>query len=155
MLSTGLIIITWEAIKNMKWLAQVQSHKCLKTNTWKFTRSISSTRKDHSVLLTNVKVSKDKYISKWVYWQNLIYVGWNNMKYCEQGQGWWSMEEKCSFMIPNSSPLFHGLVWLASSKLLENLIFSWGYTFSTGNKILCFEWTTNFEVKRCKMKDIF
>ena len=105
----------------MKWLAQEQSHKCLKTNTWKFIRSISSTRKDHSVLLTNVKVSKDKYISKWVYWQNLIYVEWNSMKYCEQGQGWWSVEEKCSFMIPDSSPLFHGLVLLASSKLLQKV----------------------------------
>lgn len=31
------------------------------------------------------------------------------------------MEEKCSFMIPDSSPLFHGLVLLASSKLLQKV----------------------------------
>ena len=47
-----------------------------------FTRSISSTRICEPVLMIDVKVSKDKPISRWVDWQNLIYVTWNRIKNC-------------------------------------------------------------------------
>ena len=39
-----------------------------------FTRSISSTRIGKPVLMMDVKVSKDKNISRWVDRENLIYV---------------------------------------------------------------------------------
>ena len=40
------------------------------------------------------KVSKDKNISRWVDWENLIYVRWNRIKNCTQSQRRWSIEEK-------------------------------------------------------------
>ena len=39
----------------------------------KFTRSIISTRLAQPVLIMDVKVSKDKHISRWVDWENLIF----------------------------------------------------------------------------------
>ena len=45
-----------------------------------FTRSISSTRVCEPVLMMDVKVSKDKHISRWVDRENLIYVRWNRIK---------------------------------------------------------------------------
>ena len=39
-----------------------------------FTRNISSTKIDKPVLMMDVKVSKDKHISRWVNRENLIYV---------------------------------------------------------------------------------
>ena len=47
-----------------------------------FTRSISSTRIGEPVLMMDVKVSKDKHISRWVDRENLIYVRWNRIKNC-------------------------------------------------------------------------
>ena len=59
-----------------------------------FTRSISSTRIGKPVLMMDVKVSKDKNISRWVDRENLIYVRWNRIK--NRAQRWrrWSIEEK-------------------------------------------------------------
>ena len=42
-----------------------------------FTRSISSIRTGKPVLVMCIK---DKRISRWVDWENLIYVGWNRIK---------------------------------------------------------------------------
>ena len=44
--------------------------------------------------MMDVKVSKDKNISRWVDRENLIYVRWNRMK--NRAQSWrrWSIEEK-------------------------------------------------------------
>ena len=47
----------------------------------KFTRSTSSTRPSMSVLIMDVKVSKDKHIGIWIDWKKLIYVRWNRIKY--------------------------------------------------------------------------
>ena len=59
-----------------------------------FTRSISSTRIGKPVLMMDVKVSKDKNISRWVDQENLIYVRWNRIK--NRAQRWrrWSIDEK-------------------------------------------------------------
>ena len=51
-----------------------------------FIRSISSTIIDYPVLMMDVKVSKDKCISRWDDRENLIYVLWNEIKNC--GQRW-------------------------------------------------------------------
>ena len=49
-----------------------------------FIRLISSTRIGKPVLIINVEVSKDKNISRWVDWENPIYVRWNRIKNCTQ-----------------------------------------------------------------------
>ena len=59
-----------------------------------FTRSISSTRIGNPVLMIDVKVSKDKYVSRWTDQENLIHVRWNRIKNCAQRQKRWSIEEK-------------------------------------------------------------
>ena len=51
-----------------------------KKNITEFTRSISSTRIDEPVLMMKVRVSKDKHISRWVDWENLICIRWNRIK---------------------------------------------------------------------------
>ena len=45
-----------------------------KKNLTEFTRLISSTRIGKPVLMMDIKVSKDKNISRWVDGENLIYV---------------------------------------------------------------------------------
>ena len=46
-----------------------------------FPRLISSTRIGKPVLMMDVEVfSKDKNISRWVDWENLIYVRWNRIR---------------------------------------------------------------------------
>ena len=59
-----------------------------------FTRLISSTRIGKPVLMMDIKVSKNKNISRWVDRENLIYVRWNRIK--NRAQSWrrWSIEEK-------------------------------------------------------------
>ena len=59
-----------------------------------FTRSISSTAIGKPVLMMDVKVSKDKHISRWVDRENLIYVRWNKFKSRAWRQWRWSIEEK-------------------------------------------------------------
>ena len=58
-----------------------------------FTRSISSTRIGKPVLMMDIKVSKDKSISKLLDQENLIYVRWNRIKNHAQRRRW-SIEEK-------------------------------------------------------------
>ena len=45
-----------------------------------FTRSISSTRIGKPVLTMDVKLFKKKHTSRWVDWENLIYVRWNRIR---------------------------------------------------------------------------
>ena len=59
-----------------------------------FTRSISSNRIGKLVLMMDAKVSKDKNMSRWVDWENLIYVGWNIIKNCAQSWRRRLIEEK-------------------------------------------------------------
>ena len=59
-----------------------------------FTRSVSSTRIGKSVLMMDVKVSKDKSISRWVDCENFIYVRWNWIKNRVKRQRKWLIEEK-------------------------------------------------------------
>ena len=59
-----------------------------------FTRSISSTIIGKPVLKMDVKVSKDQNISRWVDWENLIYVRQNRIKNHAQRRRRWSIEGK-------------------------------------------------------------
>ena len=34
----------------------------------------------------DIKVSKDKYINRWVDWEKLIYIRWNSIKNCEKNE---------------------------------------------------------------------
>ena len=99
-------ILVSEEINKSKWVALWESqsgsrqvnHLC--KVTWdrkiitEFTRSISSTRIGKPVLMMDVKVSKDKNISRWVDRENLIYGRWNRIKNRAQRWGGWSIEEK-------------------------------------------------------------
>ena len=69
-----------------------------------FTRSISSTRIVKSVLMMDVKVSKDKN-SRWVDRENLIYVTWNRIE--NRARRWrrWSIEEKRSKTVSEVKPV--------------------------------------------------
>ena len=58
------------------------------------TRSTSSTRIGKPVVMMDVKVSKDKRISRRVDGQNLIYVRWNRVKNRTQRQRRWLIEEE-------------------------------------------------------------
>ena len=44
-----------------------------------FTKSISYTRIAKPVLMMDIKVSKDKHITRWVDWEKFIYVRWNKI----------------------------------------------------------------------------
>ena len=80
----------FEITKNYK-----NFRKILKIIT-EFTRSISSTRIGKPVLMTDVKVSKDKHISRRVDRENFIYIRWNRIKSCAQRRRrwWWLIDEK-------------------------------------------------------------
>ena len=57
------------------------------------TKSMSSTR--IRVVMMHVKVSKDKHISRWVDWENLISVRWNSINKCAQSsEQWWVWKNK-------------------------------------------------------------
>ena len=59
-----------------------------------FTRSIISTRIGKPVLMMDVKVSKDKSISRWVDRGNVIYTRWNRIKNRAQRRRRWSIDKK-------------------------------------------------------------
>ena len=81
----------WNPSRKGNYLSKVVWNRNIITE---FTRSISSTSIGKSVLMIDVKVSKDKHISRWVDWENLIYVRWNRIKNCAQRWRKWSIEEK-------------------------------------------------------------
>ena len=69
-----------------------------KTILTKFTRSFSSTRIGKPVSIMDVEVSKDKHITNWVDWENLIYIRWNSTKNRLYRQRRWmigEIEVKC------------------------------------------------------------
>ena len=70
----------------------VRSFK-IKNIITEFTRSISSPRIAKSVPMMDIKVSKDKYISRWVDGENLIYLRWNGIRNCASRRRW-SIKEK-------------------------------------------------------------
>ena len=70
-------ITAWNPSRKVNHLSKVIWDRKIIT---KFSRSISSTRIGKPVLMIGVKVSKDKHISRWVDWENLIYVRWNGIK---------------------------------------------------------------------------
>ena len=61
----------WDPSRKVNHLSKVIWDRKIITE---FTRSISSTRIGKLVLMMDVKVSKDKTISRWVDRENLIYV---------------------------------------------------------------------------------
>ena len=84
-------ITVWDPIRKVNHLKKVIWDRKIITD---FTSLISSSRIGKQVLMMDVKVSKDKKISRWVDWENLIYVRWNRIK--NRAQSWrrWSIEEK-------------------------------------------------------------
>ena len=84
-------IIVWHPSRKVNHLNKVIWDRKIITE---FTRSISSTRIGKPVLMMDIKVSKDKNISRWVDRENLIYVRWNRIK--NRAPSWrrWSVEEK-------------------------------------------------------------
>ena len=89
--SRTVIITVWDLSRKVNHLSKIVWDRKIIT---KFTRSISSTRIGKPVLMMDVKVSKDKNISRWVDRENLIYVRWNRIKNRAQRQRRWSIEEK-------------------------------------------------------------
>ena len=87
----GLWESVWDPSRKVNHLSKVIWDTKIITE---FTRSISSTRIGKPVLMMDVKVSKDKNISRWVDRENLIYVRWNRIKNCAQRRRRWSIEEK-------------------------------------------------------------
>ena len=78
-----------------EWQSEIRVGKLsIWVRSFEFTRSISSTRIGKPVLMIDIKVSKDKNISRWVDRENLIYVRWNRIKNHAQRQRRWSIEEK-------------------------------------------------------------
>ena len=63
-------VIVRDLSKQVNYLIKVILRKLIT----KFTRSISSTRIGHPVLMMNAKASKDKHINIWVDQEKLIYV---------------------------------------------------------------------------------
>ena len=84
-------IRTWNVSRKAKHLSKVIWDRSIIKD---FTRSISSIRIGKPVLIMNVKVSKDKNISRWLDWENLIYVKWNRIKNREQRQRRWFIVKK-------------------------------------------------------------
>ena len=84
---------------SIRWKKEIQKSRTMRITVWnlswkvshlskviwerkiiaEFTWSISSTRIGKSVLMIDVKVLKDKN-SRWVDWENLIFVSWNRIK---------------------------------------------------------------------------
>ena len=81
----------WDPSRKVNHLSNVVWDRKIITE---FTISISSTRIGKPVLMMDVKVSKDKCISRWVHRENLIYVGWNRIKNRAQRRRRWLIEEK-------------------------------------------------------------
>ena len=89
--SRPMRITVWNPGRKVNHLGKVI---CDRKITTEFTRLISSTRIGKPVLMMEVKVSKDKNISRWVDRKNLIYVRWNRIKNCAQIWRMWLIEEK-------------------------------------------------------------
>ena len=98
---TMRITVIWDPSRKVNYLNKVIWDRKIITE---FTRTISSTRIGKPALMMDVKVSKDKSISRWVDQQNLIYVRWNKIKNCAQRQRW-SIEGKKSKTLSEVKPV--------------------------------------------------
>ena len=87
----GLWESVWDPSRNVNHLSKFIWDRKIITE---FTRSISSTRIGKPVLMMDVKVSKNKNISRWIDWENLIYVRSNRIKNRAQRRRRWSVEEE-------------------------------------------------------------
>ena len=70
-------IRVWDPSRKVSHLGNVILDRKIITE---FTGLISSARIGKPVLMMDIKVSKDKNISRWVDQENLIYVRWNRIK---------------------------------------------------------------------------
>ena len=84
-------IIVWYLSRKANHLSKIVWER--KTIT-ELTISISSARIGKSVFVVDVKVSKDKHISRWVDQENRIYVRWNRIKKHAKWHRRWSIEKK-------------------------------------------------------------
>ena len=89
--SRTMRITVWNPSRNVDHLSKVIWDRRIITE---LTRLICSTRIGKSVFMMDVKVSKDKIISRWVDLENLIYVRWNKIKNPAQRGGRWSIQAK-------------------------------------------------------------
>ena len=89
--SRTMRITVWDLSKKLNHLSKVIWDRKIITE---FVRLISSTRIGKPVLMMDVKVSKEKNISRWVDRENLNDIRWNRIKNCAQKQRRWSIEEK-------------------------------------------------------------
>ena len=85
----GLWDTVWDLSRKVNHLSKVISDRKIITE---FTRSISFTRIGKPVAMMDVKVFKDKNISRWVDWKNLIYVRWNRIKNRAKKRRRWLIE---------------------------------------------------------------
>ena len=76
-------ITDWDASRKVNHLSKVIWDRKIISE---LTRSISSTRVGKPVLKMDLKVSKDKNISRWLDWENLIYVRRKRIKNCAHRQ---------------------------------------------------------------------
>ena len=81
--SRTMRITVWDPSRKVNHLSKVIWDRKIMTE---FTKLISSTRIGKPVLLMDVKVSKDKNISRWVDLENFLYVRWNRIKSHAQRQ---------------------------------------------------------------------
>ena len=89
--SRTMRITFWNPSRKVGHLGKVIWDRKIRTE---FTWSISCTRIGNSVLVMNFKVCKDKNISRWADWENLIYFRWSRIKNCAQRWRRWLAEEK-------------------------------------------------------------
>ena len=89
--SRTMRITVWDPCRKVNHLSKVIWDRKIIAE---FTRSISSTRIGKPVLMMEVKVSKDKNMTRWVAQENLIYVRWNRIKNHARRRRRWSIEEK-------------------------------------------------------------
>ena len=75
--SSTVRITVWDPSKKVNHLSKIIWDR---KNITEVSRSISSTRIGKPVLMNDVKVSKDKNISRWVDQEKLIYVRWNRIE---------------------------------------------------------------------------
>ena len=75
--SRTMRITVWDPSRKVNHLSKVIWDRKIITE---FTRLISSTRIGKPVLMMDIKVSKDKHISRWVDRENLSYIRWNRIK---------------------------------------------------------------------------
>ena len=88
--SRTMKITVWHSSRTDDHVGKVTWYRKIITE---FTKSINCTRIGRPVLVMDVKVAKDRSISRRVDQENLIYVSWNRIKNRTQRWRRWSIEE--------------------------------------------------------------